>query len=673
MSNSSVQEVRDRIIQLAREIEEFSKTNSPPATFFQEFLKRVVGAVGARGGAVWLRNGANRLELISEVGLAATGFNENPNALAVNQKLLNEVLSNGQACTHHPSDTNFELPTEDMLVLAALQQNKEVVGVVEVFQRNDTPAQARPGFLQFVEQMTGYACRYLDLQGHSETETASTGTVGQVAEEFEQFVLQLYKSLDPRDVAYTAANDGRLLIGCDRLSIVVLDGKKAVVRGVSGQEKVNQRANLIRRMTKLSQRVIRSKETLLYTGKVDHLAPKVEKALADFVQESGSRMVAVIPVYEPEPLVEKEDDRARPKEKVRKPVGGLIVEQVAESQPKTGTIEKAELIADHVGSAISNAKRYNRIFLMPVWRGLGKVYSFLEGKNRLKAALCLVLIAAVITAMVYIPWEYRVEGQGRLVPVTQADVFAPWDGEVAAILVESGDPVEEGDELLIIENKDLDQQWQAAIGEFDTKEQLRDNLAIMHGRLTGPEDKKQRLEIQGQWMETGKQLEHLEKQIAILKERREKLVVKAPISGVVATFQLDQLLKNRPVRRGELLVEIKDDTGDWQLELEVEEHRIGHILDAQRELKRKKLDVEFVLATDSESPVKGKLAKIDTRTNSSSELGGIIIATATIEEELPRTPRIGAEVRAKISCGEKSLGYVLFGDVVEFVQKYFWL
>lgn len=84
--------------------------------------------------------------------------------------------------------------------------------------------------------------------------------------------------------------------------------------------------------------------------------------------------------------------------------------------------------------------------------------------------------------------------------------------------------------------------------------------------------------------------------------------------------------------------------------------------------------MEFVLATDSEKTVKGTLGEIDTRTNSSQELGGVIVAFATFDKsELPRTPRIGAEVRAKISCGEKSLGYVLFGDVVEFAQKYFWL
>ena len=398
-----VKEVRERIIQLAREIEEFSKQSIPPKDFFTEFLKRVVGAVGARAGVIWLRSNANRLELFAELNLDKTSFKDNPNAMQANQKLLTDVLSNGQACTHQPGETQSELPTEDMLVLAALQQNKEVVGVVQIFQRADTPKQARPGFLQFVEQMTGYACRYLDRQAAPQVDHGVT--VGKVAEEFEQFILQLHKTLDVREVAFTAANDGRLLVGCDRMSVAVLDGKKAVIRAISGQESVNQRANLVRKMTVLAQSVISTKETLTYTGKIEQLAPKIETALGDFIQESGSRMVLVIPIFEPDELVKKDDDSARPKEKVRKAIAGLIVEQVSESQPKNGVVDRADLLADHIGCSLANAKKYNRIFLMPLWRGIGKVFGFLEGRNGLKALGVVLLLIAIGFGLVFIPWE----------------------------------------------------------------------------------------------------------------------------------------------------------------------------------------------------------------------------------------------------------------------------
>ena len=673
MSNSSVQEVRDKIIQLAREIEEHSRSNMPPKEFFSEFLKRVVGAVGARAGVVWLRNDANRLELLQEIGLENTGFHENPDAMTTNQKLLTEVLSNGQACTYHPAETSEQLPTEDMLVLAALQSNKEVVGVVQIFQRHDTPAQARPGFLQFVEQMTGYACRYLDNQGNEDA--SNSMAVSQIAEDFEQFVLQLHKSLDVKEVAFTAANDGRLLVGCDRISIAVLDGRKTVIRAVSGQDSVNQRANLVRKMTKLASHVIRTNEKMEYTGKVDHLAPKIERALADFVQESGSRMVTVIPVFKPDPVIEKEDSNSRPLEKVRKAVGGIIIEQVAESQPKPGVLDKGDLISDHIGASIYNAKQYNRLFLMPLWRGLGKVFGFLEGRNGLKAALVVLALAGVVAAMVMVPWDYRVEGQGKMMPIIQKDVFVPWDGEVVEILAESGKHVEVGQPLLRIKNPDLKTQLTAAKGELNSKAAL---LKTIHGELNRnlrPTEPSKRNELEGQMKQTQEEMDALKKQIKIIDDRIDSLNVKAPISGVIATFQLEQLLLNRPVRRGEVLLEIKHDDGEWHLELDVEEKRMGHFLNAVKannnDLAR---NVEFKLATDSESEFQGKVSKVSTRANSSQEAGSVVMIFCEFDKaQLPRQPRIGAEVRAKINCGQKSLGYVLFGDVVEFVQKYFWL
>jgi hypothetical protein len=668
MSNS-VQEVRDRIIKLAREIEEFSKSNVPPETFFTEFLRRVVGAVGARAGVVWLRDDANRLEMVAEVGLANTTFNDNPQATQLNHSILVEVMSNGQACMYHPGETDVELPTEDMLVLAGLQQDKEVKGVVEIFQRTDTPAQARPGFLQFVEQMSGYACRYLDKQTTVEEETSLS--IGGVAEEFETFVMQLHNSLDPRDVAFTAANDGRLLIKADRVSVAIMDGKKTVIRAVSGQEKVNQRANLVRKMTKLAARVIKTKEQLVYKGKVENLAPKVETALADFIQESGSRMVSVIPIFRPDPLLEKDEQVSRPKEKILKPVGGLIIEQIAESQPKTGVLETSELIADHIGSAIHNAKTYNRLFMMPVWRGLGKVFGFLEGRNGLKAALVLLLLCAAVFAMILIPYEYRVSGEGQLLPVAVADVFAPWDGEVTEIFAISGKRVEKGELLLTIKSDDLHKEYEVADGSLKI---AKVTLQALERELRETGDPAKKAEIIGKIAQKLKEIISLEEQLKILKKRVADLQVRAPRAGVVATFQLTQTLLNRPVRRGEMLIEIKDDQGEWHLQVEVEEHRMGHLLGAQIDQSKIDLPVEFHLATNAVKKFPGKIKSVETRTNSSQESGSIVVILCSFDKtQLDVEPRIGADVRVKIDCGQRSLGYVLFGDVAEFFQKYFWL
>ena len=180
--------------------------------------------------------------------------------------------------------------------------------------------------------------------------------------------------------------------------------------------------------------------------------------------------------------------------------------------------------------------------------------------------------------------------------------------------------------------------------------------------------------LYGQHQQTKAEIEGLLKQTEVLEERARSLIVKAPKSGIVTTFQIEQLLLHRPVKRGEVLIEIKDDTGEWRLELDVKEQRVGHLLNAQKAKGSHDLDVEFVLATDSETTYYGKLLKeMSPRTNPSEDKGSVIVVFAEFDKTaLPRA-RIGAEVRAKISCGQKSLGYVLFGDVVEFLYKYLWL
>jgi hypothetical protein len=63
---------------------------------------------------------------------------------------------------------------------------------------------------------------------------------------------------------------------------------------------------------------------------------------------------------------------------------------------------------------------------------------------------------------------------------------------------------------------------------------------------------------------------------------------------------------------------------------------------------------------------------VATRSDQSEESGTIFEVAARIDaDQLPHR-RIGSDVTAKIHCGETSLGYALFGDVVEFLQRKVW-
>ena len=75
-----------------------------------------------------------------------------------------------------------------------------------------------------------------------------------------EFILALQRSLDLNEVSNVAVNEGRMLFGVDRVSLVVQRGRKSVITAVSGQESVHPRGNLIRTMRTLAEQVIKSGE-----------------------------------------------------------------------------------------------------------------------------------------------------------------------------------------------------------------------------------------------------------------------------------------------------------------------------------------------------------------------------------------------------------------------------
>ena len=158
-------------------------------------------------------------------------------------------------------------------------------------------------------------------------------------------------------------------------------------------------------------------------------------------------------------------------------------------------------------------------------------------------------------------------------------------------------------------------------------------------------------------------------ELQLLEKKRKKLIVCSPINGKVVTFQLDQLLGNRPVQRGDQLMEIVDPSQDWELEVRMPEDRMGHIKKAQHEIKPE-LDVEYIMNGDPGHTLIGTVSEIQEKAEVQGEEGNTVLVRVNInKEDLGIEPQKGAGVSAKIDCGKRSLGYVWFHDVIEFVQS----
>ena len=230
-------------------------------------------------------------------------------------------------------------PTEFLLVMGLLKTDLETVGLLEIFQRSDVGPSTQKGYLRFVSQMCQLAGDFLNsrqLRHFSDRQTLWT--------RLEDFARTVHASLDPRETAYTIANEGRRLVECDRVSVAIRKGKKCRIEAVSGQDIFDKRSNTVRLLGKLATAVVRSGEPLWYTGETRDLPPQVEEAVQAYVDESHSKTVAVLPLARPAPP--EEDD---PKKRVEpeEPIGALVVEQIEDSRVTASLTQRADVVCRH--------------------------------------------------------------------------------------------------------------------------------------------------------------------------------------------------------------------------------------------------------------------------------------------------------------------------------------
>jgi multidrug efflux pump subunit AcrA (membrane-fusion protein) len=657
------------------------------AQFQQLLLERAVEGLAAVGGAIWIRSAGGQIHLQCQFRLDAIPLAENWADAQRHTQLLAAVLATGEGRVVAPRATlggepQAINPTDYLLVLAPLAVEAGGAGLVEVFQRPNVATLAQHGYLRFLAAIGELAA---DHQRHSELrELRDRGTLWR---QFERFSRQVHGSLDLRTVAYTIANDGRDLIGCDRVSVAVMRGSRCRLLAVSGIDKLDRRAEVVRSLEQLATAVNSAGEPFWHVeGDVD-APPQLAAPLERVLDETHARVLAVVPLHRPR------DDRADSADTIAverdgPPIGALIVERFDGANLDPAQRERIAAVCRQSGSALGNAQTYESVPLLPLWRTFGRVGWLAQAKQLPKTVLALVLVATAVIALLVIPADFDIAARGELQPKLRHEVFARSDGVVDRIDVQQGQKVAAGDLLAILRKPQLDFEFSRLAGEIQTAQARLS--AIQASRLaTGrdsPANTTEKInQLSADEEEVKSLLASLVQQQKILRAQRLDLELHSPIDGTVLTWNAKDLLAARPVARGQALLTVADMNGPWVLELQVSDNRIGHVLEAQqreaeaREAEAREapqgttaeLPVSFLLATGPGVSYNGKVARVALSTESDKTTGATVLVTVGFNraEIPPEQLRPGATVMARIHCGRRSLGYVWLHELWETIQS----
>ncbi|MEM6468538.1 MAG: efflux RND transporter periplasmic adaptor subunit [Planctomycetota bacterium] len=492
-----------------------------------------------------------------------------------------------------------------------------------------------------------------------------------------EFGLKLHRHLDPHRVSLDAVNDAASLVRCDRFSIAIKSGSKLRVTHCTGQEQVARRSETVRRLEALATRAFSLNRAVVFAGDEQSVDPLIAAALSDYVESSRARMIALLPLRCETAAIRRKHDRESVEGQFRdrnggNPFGLLIAERFSSSVIQPSMPKRCRLLADHVESALGSARQHHKIPFRRTIIWLADVIASLRGRRLLASVAAFAMFAAVLAVLVFVEAPYRVSCSGVLMPVSQQRYFAPMDAKVSEVFVRDGQSVDRGAVMIRLKSESLLALIVSTEVQIEESQKLIEALSaqLVIEQSSGADQRS--IELQAEIAKAEVDLAGGEETLAVLREQEDALLIRASHPGVVNGFRLEERLLKRPVDRGDKLLEVVDPLGPWRLELEIDEYRAGPVVQ-QKTRSEEPLAVKYVLATQVGEDRWATLESVAAQVEKSLDGQRLVVhALADAPLENLQQEYVGAEVFAKIYSGEKPLGYVIFGDVLDFLRRTVW-
>jgi hypothetical protein len=683
-------------------------SNLAPAEFYEQLLNRTLSAIDAPAGAVWLRTPQGFLQVACQVNLDKIGLEAKRGGRQCHNEVLRQVFQaapprpvilepNGRlAPTGEPGPVPPANLTDHFALFAPIvTADKQALGLLEVFQDSTHDPRMYPAFLNYAFQMAGYASQY-----HQFITARSGAGTERTFVQIEAFARLIHTTLNPTEVAYHVANEGRKLIECDRLCVGVRHSRKKVtVEAVSGADVVEKASTHVRYMRLLMQAVVEWGEPLVFKGTKDAgLPPAVAESLDAYLHESQPKLLVIQPIRD-----DREKDAAKPARSV------LLLESFNPPENTDPIVQRLEVIGKHAASALYNAAEMKRVPLKFLWWPIAKLQEGIGGKAKFITMSILLLLAVLIGCMVAVPYPLRLDAPGQLLPEEIALIYPPRDGSVEDIRVTPGQQIGENHDVVVLRSPD----YQHEINEIRNKRsQARAKVTAIQQALQdlGPEEKfaGERLRLNTDLMvarsgenDAQEELKRhfdafhgIEKTPGLFRAvtpmfDKTKPRDRPPVWTVLNDEQ-QRKLKGRTMRPHEEMLRVGNVEGKWHIELKIPQRNMGQILRAFADPKlhwedddgKKYLDVDVLLSSQPDTSYLGRLYRKDIAAEAvpsktdHDETEPVVTAYVKLNLDGPGKNAIpqdrwvptgqfvtGLEVRTRIRCGDHSLGYSMFHGV----------
>ncbi len=635
---------------LSAELSRLAGLNASEAEIHQAVLQRLVNATDSLGGALWLvaqRSGTD-ISLRLAAGIAvepAAGAAESDQRQQTLRAATETILSS-QPLVLMPSPAGQGPVTPGVLVNlgpnaiigAPLRSGDDTLGVVQLW----FPAQSDPKKLAELVLMIQSLLTELGPRLRSR-QLRDLGAQSQRQQRLLQMASDLTGVLEAENGAKLAAAHARELLGINRVSVLIRQGDRWRVLGVSGLESVDKRSRLVSEMLAFVSRHAKDQPWVV-----------VRTDDEPYFQESQMQSAALVP------LRDGPDGRV---------LGSLLCESTdaatfgpagAPGDPRAPSIVMAQWLAGLSGKALNAALVHQAMPFAKSLSKLGRWQHETSATRKRRWVFRTAFIAALLVIAALWPMKIKVEGDCTLLPLKRALVTAEAAGRVQEIQVREGDHVTAGQVIATLDTARLQ-------SELDSTIQSRKRLEA--------EAERQR----GQGKEAMARIASLEAQAQAEMEKRLHLEIglaqlRSPLDGIVMTKEVH--LKNGTfLQAGELLAEVAS-IDAWDLRMEIAEADISLIeesLDAGASRP-----VDYLLYTQSARQLH---AVITSKNQISPALqagpdGGrfsITLPKVDIPVELQPLMRPGLTGRAKIELDRQPAGTVLLRKFTRWLRMRWWI